>query len=99
MKEHDSIGNIYNGTSESFNLQMLLQPLEEQFKEPSEVIVGAVEDVEIVLLVWDYIHRFRIVLSGRSDMEKCRYPGLNVIQCMYLDSSLLPPEQSPHKDA
>ena len=60
-----------------------------------EVIVAPVEDVERVLLVWDGIHRFCIVLSGSRDMEECRYLGLNIIQCMYLDSSFLSPEQGP----
>ena len=32
-------------------------------------------------------------------MEECRYLGLNIIQCMYLDPSFLLPEQSPLKDA
>ena len=52
-------------------------------EEPPEVIVGAVEDVERVLLIWDDIHRFRIVLPGRCDMEECRYPGLNIYVPFY----------------
>ena len=64
-------------------------------EEPSEVIVGAVEDVERVLLEWDDIHRFRIVQPGRRDMEESRYLGLNII----LDSAFLLPEQSPLKYA
>ena len=68
-------------------------------EEPCEVIVCAVEDVERALLVWNGIHRFCIVLSGRCDMEECRYLGLNIIQCMYLDTAFLFPEQSPLKDA
>ena len=68
-------------------------------EEPPEVIVGAVEDVERVLLIWNDIHRFRIVLSGRRDMEERRNPGLNIIQCMKLDSAFLLPEHSPFEDA
>ena len=68
-------------------------------EEPCEVIVCAVKDVERVLLVWDGVHRFHVVLSGWCDMEECRYLGLNIIQYMYLDSSFILPEQSPLKDA
>ena len=67
-------------------------------EEPPEVIVGAVEDVERDLFVWDDIHRLRVVLSSWRDMKECRYPGLDVIQCMNLDSSFLLPKQGPAKD-
>ena len=67
--------------------------------EPPEVIVGAAEDVERVLLVWDCIHRFCIVPSGWRDMEECGHLCIDVIQRMYLDSSFLLPEQGPAKDA
>ena len=66
-------------------------------EEPSEVIVGTVEDVERVLLVRDDIHRFCIVLPGGRDMEERRDPGLNIIQCMKFDPAFLLPEQGPLK--
>lgn len=66
-------------------------------EEPPEVIVCAVEDVERVLLVRDYIHRFCVVLSGGRDMEERRDLGLNIIQCMKLYPAFLLPEQGPLK--
>ena len=68
-------------------------------EEPSEVIVGTVEDVERVLLVRDDIHRSRVVLPGRRDMEECRDLGLNIIQCMKFDPTFLLPEHGPLKYA
>ena len=40
-------------------------------EEPPQVIVGTVEDIELVLLIWDDLHHLCIVHSGCCDMEEC----------------------------